>query len=625
MSSTGSDPFAGDRLALWLHGLQQINGAVNQAMEIGQLLDLVARTACEILEYPFCTVLLVSQDSPVLLIKGSFGLSPDYAERVNAEHPILLAGGDKGANGSLSPSSRAFSSGVAVSTSDTEIDEEFEPWAPAAREQGYRAMLSVPLRTATKRLGVLNAYVAEPHDFSSEEIQLLETLAIQAAIAIEAAELRESGRAQIQELQVLNRELTAQKAEIEQLQLVHRRLTEVVLSADSVQPILRTLTSLLGSRVEAVDRKGDALGDDRRGVRPAVGADGKEAVQLTSLFELARGEPAARYLPTDGDQSIAAAPINVGHEQVGCLVVRLPRSAPTALQLQSLEHGALAVALQLQQERVAQEVEWRLRRDLLGDLLIAETDRDRSAVVGQAARMGHDLAEPHAVVVLRLDRSEDADVAADEVASQRRLQRIVLAATSHATNRPLVAARGRLIVLLQPLGQGAGNTEAFVSKIRARVSEEMGRTISVAHGGTVDEVDAYAPAYRLARGALKLTEQVGRTGVMIRLDELGIYRVLLQVRDVDVLNEVVNGLLGPVLAYDEKRDGALIVTLRAYFEHGCANREAASALHIHPNTLAYRLGRIQDLLSVDLKRPQALMQLQFAMMVHDVLVIGAED
>jgi len=45
----------------------------------------------------------------------------------------------------------------------------------------------------------------------------------------------------------------------------------------------------------------------------------------------------------------------------------------------------------------------------------------------------------------------------------------------------------------------------------------------------------------------------------------------------------------------------------------------AKALHVHPNTVAYRLRRIEELLDVDLSDPQAMLHLQLALMIKGVL------
>ncbi len=70
----------------------------------------------------------------------------------------------------------------------------YGPWLAAALSEGYRAFLAVPLLVQDRPVGCLNLYLAERRDLEQEELQLLSTLASQAAIAIENARLFEETR-----------------------------------------------------------------------------------------------------------------------------------------------------------------------------------------------------------------------------------------------------------------------------------------------------------------------------------------------------------------------------------------------------------------------------------------------
>ena len=58
-----------------------------------------------------------------------------------------------------------------------------------ARQEGLRSLVSVPLMIKDKVIGVFNLYTSQERQFSHEEIQLLSTVANQAAVAIENTKL----------------------------------------------------------------------------------------------------------------------------------------------------------------------------------------------------------------------------------------------------------------------------------------------------------------------------------------------------------------------------------------------------------------------------------------------------
>jgi sugar diacid utilization regulator len=61
----------------------------------------------------------------------------------------------------------------------------------------------------------------------------------------------------------------------------------------------------------------------------------------------------------------------------------------------------------------------------------------------------------------------------------------------------------------------------------------------------------------------------------------------------------------------------LIRTLQSYFDHRQHRKATAAALNIHPNTLAYRLNRIEMLLDADLSAPSWIARLFTALKLHE--------
>ncbi|MFB4265676.1 PucR family transcriptional regulator [Nonomuraea sp. GTA35] len=82
--------------------------------------------------------------------------------------------------------------------------------------------------------------------------------------------------------------------------------------------------------------------------------------------------------------------------------------------------------------------------------------------------------------------------------------------------------------------------------------------------------------------------------------------------DPDTLAALVEYVLGKVLAYDGAHDSSLLASVRTWLEHNRHMRDAAAALHIHPNTLAYRLRRFSELSGRDLDSSAAFAEVWLA-------------
>jgi PucR family transcriptional regulator, purine catabolism regulatory protein len=107
--------------------------------------------------------------------------------------------------------------------------------------------------------------------------------------------------------------------------------------------------------------------------------------------------------------------------------------------------------------------------------------------------------------------------------------------------------------------------------------------------------------------------------------ELGLYRLLLALRSTAELESFYEQALGALVEYDRKNDGELLKTLDAYFACLGSPTEAAERLHVHRNTLLYRLHRIQEIAGVDLSDAETRLALHLALRVREVLQVGPQD
>ncbi|WP_406376986.1 PucR family transcriptional regulator ligand-binding domain-containing protein [Streptomyces sp. NBC_00647] len=89
--------------------------------------------------------------------------------------------------------------------------------------------------------------------------------------------------------------------------------------------------------------------------------------------------------------------------------------------------------------------------------------------------------------------------------------------------------------------------------------------------------------------------------------------------DPAVLTALVEHVLGDVLRYDETHDSQLLVSVRTWMERDRRTETAAAALHIHPNTLAYRLRRFGALADRDLTSTGALAEVWLAIQAAGAL------
>ncbi|MGW5448498.1 PucR family transcriptional regulator [Streptomyces asiaticus] len=82
--------------------------------------------------------------------------------------------------------------------------------------------------------------------------------------------------------------------------------------------------------------------------------------------------------------------------------------------------------------------------------------------------------------------------------------------------------------------------------------------------------------------------------------------------DPAALSDLVEHVLGEALRYDTGHGSRLLTSVRTWMERDRRTDEAAAALHVHPNTLAYRLRRFHELTGRDLSTTGAFAEVWLA-------------
>jgi DNA-binding PucR family transcriptional regulator len=616
------EPLAAE-LSSWLDAIAEITRAANRAAPLDELLDLIAGTTARLTGYDFCAVFVADHERMALIIQGSYGLSQQYIDAINARTPILIRAGDTGEG----PSSRAFRAQRPTTVLDIAADTPSRSWETVAAQQGYSSLLAVPLVVGQVPFGLINCYTVEKHDFSAREIILMESMANQAGLAIETthrlAEARDRAERLAVEVAGVAAELEAQR----QADVHHRELLRVVLRGGGLSAIAESLATRLQCGI-AIDDAGGRLLASACEDGPA----GTGTRRVATAYQQARsrvGEEvdldAVTVLPADerpdGCEGLVV-PVVLDEEAAGHLWALHPRRPFGAPQRQALTRAAAVVALALLKERTAQEVEWRLSRDFLDDLFDPD-NQSPEALHARARQLGADLSRPHTVLVIRRDPAPGASGGSSEdreAYAQRALLSLVQRSGAAWRGATLTATRSDHVVVLWHDGEHNRSAKDFAEHLRREIQAyASGWTATISVGPTCAEVREYGDAYRLTCGVLDLVQHSDRGDRVVSLDTIGAYRLLLQVKRPRELQAFAESMLGTVHAYDRQHQTSLRATLDCYMARKCNVSVTAKELHVHPNTVAYRLRRVEELLDLDLSDPQALLHLQLALMVEAVL------
>jgi DNA-binding PucR family transcriptional regulator len=145
---------------------------------------------------------------------------------------------------------------------------------------------------------------------------------------------------------------------------------------------------------------------------------------------------------------------------------------------------------------------------------------------------------------------------------------------------------------------------------RSTVRDARGSTVRDARGSTGRE--ARGSTGREARGSTA-PHAGGSAGFVVAQDHL---LDLILRRDEEIARELAARRLAPLDVLPATSRARLLETLAAWLDaHGEA-RPAAAALHVHVQTVRYRLGQLRDLLGDALDDPRARLELALALEVR---------
>lgn len=598
----------------WMSAVSEIARAVNAAEPLEQVLNRVAAQACELIGFEFCAVMLADEPRQRLRIAGCSGLTPHYLAQVSGGGSLQIHPPGAALD---TPAARAYREDRTIVVPEVRDAASYGRLLDLAPAQGYRALLASPLRGSGEKAGVIVAYSVTAREFSPPELELIELLGGQAALALETARLRADQQQVIRELSQANDELRRGRAVLEWAEQQHHQLMQLVLDEVELPGLVGALAAALQASVTVEDADGRVLARaPEQGYQPPPDAAARRAGPVRAALdtsELAPGAPGGRYqvVRVPGGAAAWAAPVVLGSELAGRLWVTAPAAEPEPVQLRVIERFALVVALLLLQQRHFLDVQSRLSGDLLGDLLREGGPVHPRAVLDRVAAMGHDLSRPHVVALLAVDGTVPAAVRLPELAR----------AAAEPGPVPLVGSYDGLHVLLQPAEPDPGDALRRVLAKTAQAVDGHGVATMVAGPVARDPAD-YATAFRVARGALALHRTGGTAGRFIDAGTLGLSALLLEIGAPDALRRFSARLLEPLEAHEQRHGGDLVATLRAWLAAGCSTAAAAQALVVHRNTVTLRLGRAEQLIGRRLADSSTRLELQMALMIRDIAELG---
>lgn len=317
-------------------------------------------------------------------------------------------------------------------------------------------------------------------------------------------------------------------------------------------------------------------------------------------------------------QGDIAFPIALSGEPERWLVVRdaTAGSRPELLLVGRLLANTLALAADA--ARRAEDLPIRSRAELLAEILDSGTD-GRSELLQRARSVGLPIDGWHVAVRIEHDNSDELwgeEVAAFE--ARQLLGRTMLDAV-RATGGTWHLAwieRSLLLISMHRNDPGpsavAGTAKSANRALQAallRVPEAvMYCGVGTAHSGFTGLVSSAAEA----RAAVAASRTRNRPNAATAFDSLGLRRTLVEWYASHTARKAIATVLAPLDRMGNSKAEEAIRTLQVYLDNHGSLSKTAAVLHLHRNSIAYRVDRIFAELDVDPDNPDDWLLLQLA-------------
>ncbi|MCK5451275.1 MAG: GAF domain-containing protein [Candidatus Omnitrophica bacterium] len=155
--------------------LVKVSRLITSGNYLDEILNLIVVVTTEMLNSKVCSIMLLDRKGNELAIKATQSLSEDYKKKPNLKVEESISGD-------------VIKNRKPIVVYDVRKEKKYSFRALAVKKS-LTSMLSVPMIVKNRAIGIINVYTKTPHLFTQEEIDVLQMVANQAAVAVENAEL----------------------------------------------------------------------------------------------------------------------------------------------------------------------------------------------------------------------------------------------------------------------------------------------------------------------------------------------------------------------------------------------------------------------------------------------------
>lgn len=263
----------------------------------------------------------------------------------------------------------------------------------------------------------------------------------------------------------------------------------------------------------------------------------------------------------------------------------------------------------------------------LSNILFGDGELEGDAIE-KAAYFGYNLAGECCICVIDIDGFErylklkkledEISISRIKITFRKIVQDIL---EKHALKVPIIDKDDAVILFNKSEENCMKRLQNALKEIQEVIKRRIeGLSVSVGIGNSYRDLKMMKQSLNEAELAIDSAKCQGLDDTITQYKDIGIYGLLFNIKNKNVLENYYLDALGPINNSDDKnKDGNLLNILETYLNENCSITVTAEKLFLHRNTLKYKIKKIEELLECDLHNFDDCMKIKIALYINKIL------
>lgn len=484
--------------------------------------------------------------------------------------------------------------------------------------------LAIPLIIGNRCIGVY-CLLNRPGGFYQDMEILLRQMMSQIAVLIESAQQIKQMQNHAIEMRRICEQEKENSSKYKYLMHAHHKLTSILIQEPGMVVIVNRVAQHFKLPVVLFDHLHwnyiiSEIGREK--------VNDKKLHFLTEYFKalsqnpkMCSTKPSRQTISINGsDEVVVIAALKVKDDIMGFIVLFEDLIKLSQLQMLALEQTTVNMCtLEFLKQKMAFEVEQNLKDSFL-DALINWDDKKEMDIINMAANCGYNFSYPYLAAILTLNGVSPVMEEQSFLFEKKNILRALNEILKKNVPGGMVFSKRNHLIVLTPYTDEIPEVEnsyeykkvhLFFSHVQRSILNTTGITVSIGIGSAFKELKDIRRSYYEAHAAVDYLQITGQQEVVL-FNELGFYQLFANHKERKHLEEIAKNQLKELIKSDCSKGTTFLKTLERYFYYDGNLRATSNDLHIHINTLRYRLKLLKDTFNIDLTSEKCKFNTYFA-------------